>query len=376
MTASPELLPAKSSRRLPIVLLVLSAALNVFLGYLIYETVPLGRLYGHLGRIPAPTIVKYRSWPTWLTDLRPAIVTGQSREEERPENQLPRFRGKLTHLLFVLQDTAEEIEQLRRTMDMWAKHPPCLLDSMPTSHGHSEIILVFYFDSAPRDKTVSHLRSLLRRLPADAKSCFAAVEMRHAHLKRLPRSASAAEERAQWQRVFEGLLTHHAGLKDVNHVAILGSECRPVQPDWLNQLDYQTRPPNDPVWMRGSIFRGVVERPPMDLGQLIRLSPAGLYFFADAAFSDFYLTRVKPWIKNITDHASANPSFRAEYADRWTVDIFQYLASDHENKTWFAVSHHFRHTNLIGDYHGRNVSLAYLQRELPDTVLVCGEIVP
>lgn len=379
MTATLESLPQKGTRKLPILLLILSVAVNVFLGYHLYSNTYLGSLYGQVRGTREKIISKYRSWPTWLTDLRPTVSKETMVEtalHKDSHDQLPRFRSKLSHLLFALRDTTREIDQLRRTMELWTDHPPCLVDSIPTSQEHSDIVLVFYFDSSPRDKTVSRIRSLIKKLPQRVSSCFSSVEMRHANLKRLSPHASVTEERSQWRNVFEGLVTNQADFTELNHVAILTSECRPVQADWLNQLDYQTRPPNDQVWMRGSIYRGILERPPMDLGQLIRLSPAGLYFFADQSFAEFYLTRVKPWIANQTETIPPNNILQAEDNDRWAVDFFQYLASQVEDKAWFPVAHHFRHTNLIGDYHGRNVSISYLEREQPDTVLVCGNVIP
>lgn len=341
-------------------------------------------LLGLLGRLSHTPILpgqmrrslpeKFRTWPTWR-----AGETRSPSVDARVANQFPRFRGRISHVILVLRESGKELEQFQTTLESWEHFPPCLIDSYPTSVGQSSISLVIYLISAPRSRTLRKIRQIFDGLPSEVRHCFSQVQIVNGGLPRLDRNATAGEEREIWRQTFEDLVTNAARLKELNHVLLLSSNTYPVQPNWLNQADYQCRPPNDLVWHRGSIYRGPISRPPLELGALIRLSPAGLYFFADQAFADFYLERVRPWARqlNETEGHRLLQTGRPVDADRWAVDFAQYLAVDMENKSWLATTHQFRHADFILDYYGRTVSLAQMHRDNPDTVLVTADaIVP
>jgi hypothetical protein len=369
--------PISKSRDIAtIIILITSMAINLILVSLLVSGTPLPPIFGDRTAVkPA----RYRSWPTWLTDLRPKVAKEPLKREPLNEGievikarePHPKFRGKLTHVLFSLRDTKEELANIKNTFDYWEAFPPCLVDSSPTNTSSSNVILTAYFDVIPSSDTLHKVQDLFNTLPSSVRSCFSTLEIRHTGLAPLKNSTSMAE-RMHWRSVFETLVTNAINLKEPNHVLILTSDTRPVQINWLNMVDNQTRPPNEQVWHRGSIFRGYIHDPPSDIGQMIRLSTAGLYFFADAAFADFYMTRVKPWV-------ATNPqAITTEFGDRWSVDIFQYLADnpDANLAASYAVMHNFRHVNWIGDYHGRNVSLEHIHLENPDAVLITGNLVP
>ncbi|PJF17650.1 Proteophosphoglycan ppg4 [Paramicrosporidium saccamoebae] len=307
----------------------------------------------------------YRSWPGWLSLVRPDMKNVDLTKLDAP----PTHRGKLSHVLFTMRDTMEDFIEFQETLEYWKKYPPCLVDSYPTNTEQSDISLVIYYDAKPARKTLRRIVRALNNLPSPVKSCFAQVQIRHAGLMPL-HSLIPEAERAQWRSVFTSLLTNTAAIEAPNHVLILSSACRPVQPDWLNHVDYQTRPPNEHAWIRGSAFLGYTETLPTSLGELVRISPAGLYFLGDSSFAQFYMTRVRPWYQ--TTEAPLG-----EFNDRWALDMAAYLARDTDEGDWMAVTHQFRHASFIADYSGRTVSLEQIHRDRPDTVLVCARnIVP
>lgn len=346
-------------------LLVISVVANlVLLGILLGAMrVPWYAATGKPAKAP-----QYRSWSYWDPERRPSMPATPEAVDKL--DAVPRFRGRLSHVLFSLKDTLTELEELKRTLKMWQSFPPCLADSYPTASGDTNVPLVFYFDSAPRRRTVKLVKKMFSFLPTRTRLCFSHLEIRHAGLSPLRKKHSLEDERRQWQQYFGTLVTNKIGLEKVNHVLVLTSDTRPVQPNWMNVMDALTRPPNEAAWIKGSIFRGRIDGLPADIGQLIRLSTAGIYFIADAAFADFYFEAVRPWV-----HSQPSSTIIPEFGDRWNVDIFQYLAGEFVNRVWLKVSHQFRHTDIIGDYYGRNVSLGLLHREHPDMVLVTGNIV-
>jgi hypothetical protein len=307
----------------------------------------------------------YRSWPGWLSLLRPDMQNVDFNKLDAP----PTHRGKLSHVLFTMRDTLEDLVEFQETLEYWKKYPPCLIDSYPTNTEQSDISLVLYYDAKPARTTLRRVVRAFNNLPSTVKSCFAQVQVRHAGLMSLHGPTPKAE-RDQWRSVFTSLVTNTAAIEAPNHLLILSSVCRPVQPDWLNHVDYQTRPPNEHAWIRGSAFLGYTEMLPTSLGELARISPTGLYFLGDSSFAQFYMTRVRPWYQ-------ANEVPLGEFNDRWALDMAAYLARDAEDGDWMAVTHQFRHASFIADYSGRIVSLNQIHRDRPDTVLVCARnIVP
>lgn len=307
----------------------------------------------------------FKSWPGWMPFLRPDMTKADPVKLEAP----PTHRGKLSHVLFTMRDTIDDLADFQETLEYWKKYPPCLVDSYPTSIERSEIKLVLYYDTRPSRTALRMVKRALNSLPVDITSCFSGMEIRHAGLQPVTDPTPEAE-RNQWRDVFETLVTNNAQLEGINHVLVLSSMCRPVQADWLNHVDYQVRPPNEHVWIRGSAFLGYTDILPENLAQLVRLSPSGLYFFGDSSFAHFYLTRVRPWLQE-----NALPIY-PDFGDRWASDIAAFIARDTPESAWGAVMHQFRHSNFIADYRGRVVSLAQIHRDSPDTVLVCAALVP
>ncbi len=323
---------------------------------------------------------------------RGGLTTPARREKDEAQGPT------LSNVMFVI-DGSDDLESLRTTFDFWKKYPPCMHDSSPTRFHLSSIGLLFLIQGPASPGLREGIDAAYHALPPLIRTCFSGMTVRVVEAP--PRatapsggSGGATSTRRASRDFFTSILqAYSVGSKGSSQALLLGADCKPIRQDWLNKIDEIASIPIDVPWMRGSIFRGLCESPPLDFGRLVALSSSALYTFGDGSFADFYLDRVSPWAdENIYGDISAAPDAEPSAShsdtagglkecmpafDRWSTDLFQYLANYTASLDWFEVTHKFRHVAFLANYGPSGVSLDRLlaEEEEADSVhIVCGRV--
>lgn len=287
----------------------------------------------------------------------------------------PYETGHLSHLVLVMHESGRELEKLAKGLQVWRHHPPCLHSSYPTSWAAAHVNLAVCLDSPPTEAFAKAVQKLYDDLPKAVRSCFASFEIRHAGLNTTYASVSESNpylvedirKLAQDERAFlSAFLANRIGLKDPSYALLLTPDTIPVQSNWLNLLDYETRIPVERFWIKGSLFRGNMTGKLIDYRDRIAFNRVALYNLGDPALSSFYETAVRPFIAKLPDEEQLKP---------WEFDWSNYLFRL-EHYDWVRVlASMLRPTDAIQDHTGCAVDLGRLRHESPDTLLVrLGEI--
>lgn len=376
-----------------ILIAVVSVALNFNLASLLLRKAPAAKQTGCPVHNPTP-------------DRQPVAVESTQSDLDG----LPRFTGALSHLILEVggggdeEQEQAELARISKLFSYWRRHPPCLMGSYPSSWTHAQVTLCMLLPRSPAPSFAAHLKGLFEALPTTIKACFHSFEIRHAGLAKTsppsveqvgakasiagteaekaaaaaaaaPPSSNATtlspnqtliQEIQASRALFSSLLSNRIKLEAPNHALYLSPDCVPIQPNWLNLVDYQTRPPNEPYWMRGSIFRGQRAEWVRNLPSFAHIGRYAIYNLASPYFRDWYLTRVVHYVED-----ADIPQYDF---GRWEMDIFHYLADLNISHDFQYVSSHFRYTNVIVNAWNTTVDgPAVLKRE-PEVAIVCGII--
>lgn len=294
----------------------------------------------------------------------------------------PDDTGKLSHVVIPLMNRVEELSQLEEALKHWTKNPPCLHNSYPSNWSEAFVTLVFLLESSPSREFTDELTAIYNKLPTSARACFASIEVRHAGLehvsvealqraKRLAKQEETVDPTAATERsMFAKLLNNNLDLKDPRYVLLYGIDTIPVQPNWLNYIDYETRPPIERFWVKGSIFRGspVPEGylkgiSEATISNIIHMSRTAIYNVGDPTLGHFYVKVVLPWLES-------EPLWTRNSAPNYDIPRFLFRRAHYAFSREMAVF--FRFTNVIQDHSGCTFSAEEMITAEPATVLVTG----
>lgn len=289
---------------------------------------------------------------------------------------LPRFTGALSHVILEINDASDEtsreaeLARIKKLFAYWQKYPPCLLASYPTSWTFTQITLTMLLRRKPSEAFSQSLRESFNSLPLTVRACFRSFEIRHADIA--PSAEDSAKiglerEREEGRELFASLMSNKIGLEAANHAIYIAPDCVPIQPNWINLLDYRTRPPNEPFWMLGSIFRGQRGQWVKNLASFINIGRYAIYNLASPEFRNWYLKAVKKYTEEI-------PVPQYDFG-RWEMDIFHYIADLAVSTDFQFTSPKFRYTNTVLNQWNMTINVAAILEKEPDVALVCG-IVP
>jgi hypothetical protein len=236
--------------------------------------------------------------------------------------------------------------------------------------------LVVYFDRLPSSAVAQAVVDLYDDLPRAVKSCFAAFEMRHANLQldlgdhaslmaNSTTASMALEQLAISERdMFSKLFSNEIGLDSPSHILLLTPDTIPVQANWLNLMDYQSRVPIERFWIKGSLFRGTTTFQ-RDVRDLPSMSRVALYNIGDDSFGKFYSEIVRPYV---AEYLLPRENRLKPIESDWTNYFFR-----GEHYDWSrSMASLFRATEAIQDLSGCPVDLAKIQHDSPDTLIVKG----
>lgn len=277
-----------------------------------------------------------------------------------------RMGARLTHVVVPFHVSQEKI--IRETLELWRTYPPCmpmnqtaasfayprsLAGPIPLGEG---VTLVFYASSAQNSTLTENLLGYVEGLPEEARYCFSAVQVAFASLQGRDDSYLRGS-----RRMFEQMLDNQIGLQNPSHVLYMEPDVRPIRSHWLAAVDAQTRPPNAPFWMKGSLFRGDMVR---TISRLVydRLHVNGnaLYALGDPNFRTFYFQTIRPFIAKYY-HEGA-----------YDTDIFKWLLDPHHYDEARHLAHLFIFSDFIQNWWHNAYSIAQIRQTSPNTVLVHG----
>lgn len=139
-------------------------------------------------------------------------------------------------------------------------------------------------------------------------------------------------------------------------------DMRAAQGNWLMAVDAATRLPNEPFWIKGSIFRGTPQSigPRDPIQNYIHINGNAIYNLHDPAFGRFYFQRMRKAIG---------------VEGGYDADFFLYLLGDRKRFYSDRVqdhAHRFHFTELIANLWNTSYSLREYTVQNPWTVLVHG----
>lgn len=283
----------------------------------------------------------------------------------------------LSHVVMALHESGPELKSLLKTLAYWKRYPPCTHNGYPTNWAKAHATMVFLLDQPPSQQFAEAVAELYYDLPAAARSCFAGMEMRHAGVKSSNSTTNAnLEELANGERdLFSAFVTNSIGLEEPSYALFLTPDTIPVQANWLNLMDYETRIPVERFWMKGSIYRGPPassSHNPDDPRSLITMSKVALYNIGDPAFGKFYIDVVRPFIVSLAT-TSSDPSEKAVIRMPVEHDFTNYLFQFGHYRWARMMVALFRPTDAIQDYSGAPINVQKIQNDSPDTLMVKGQ---
>jgi len=277
----------------------------------------------------------------------------------------------LSHVVIMLHESSTELSQVFKQLSYWKKYPPCLHNGYPTSWSKAHVTLTIYLDKVPSKKFAETIVNIYEDLPPSVRCCFSSMEIRQAGVGTPTILPIGALEQETHERLsgterdfYTRFITNQMGLLDPSHVLLLTPDCIPIQANWLNLMDYQTRIPIERFWIKGSLFRGD-EKIPHIPRDLIALNRVAIYNFSDESLGIFYSEVVRPFLaERLPKEDSLKP---VEY------DWPAYFFSDFQHYNWTRMMVSlFRLTDVIQDLTDCNIDLAKLQHDSPDTLIVKG----
>jgi hypothetical protein len=337
-------------------------SIGILLASMISNVVLLGVIFGRLFYYQSE-----QSCP--VTPLQRVL-----QEEAKVSASYPFEQAHLSHLVIALHESGAELGNLAKAFAFWQRFPPCLFNSYPTNWSEAHVTLVMALDGEPTKAFANGLLDLYYGLPKAVRSCFAGIEIRHAGIDTSGRKYNETvvediKQLAKDERAFlSAFLGNRIDLKDPSHALLMTSDTIPIQSNWLNLLDYETRTPVERFWIKGSLYRGNATRKNADFKDALALNRVALYNIGDPALSSFYETAVRPYIAVLPPHQQMKP---------WEADWSNYLFVG-EHYAWNrALASIFRPTDAIQDHTGCAVDIAKINIDSPDTVLLrVGQIPP
>ncbi|PJF17649.1 hypothetical protein PSACC_02543 [Paramicrosporidium saccamoebae] len=279
---------------------------------------------------------------------------------------LPKFTGMLSHVVLEVGEGKDEEEKIKRLFEYWSKFPPCLLASNPTNWSQSEITFSMLLRGTREAKKVEQLKQLFNTLPKTVRACFKTFEILQAGLPDL-KNNRLETLRDDSRKLFSAIMLNSIKLEKPNHALYISADCVPIQPNWLNLVDYRTRPPNEPFWMQGSVFRGQRSEWTRNMASFLHLSRYSIYNLDDAAFRTWYLHSVVPYTREV-------PIPLYDFG-RWDMDLAHYLADVGRSVDYQMAASKFRLTNTILNQWNVTINIPEIISREPDVAIACG-IVP
>ncbi len=276
----------------------------------------------------------------------------------------------LSEVIMVLHESSGvELINLKKSLEYWQKYPPCVHNGYPTNWANAHCKMVFLFDAVPSLEVGQAVAQMYYDLPRAVRSCFKSMEIRHANVPPPPLTngtVSDISKLAEAERnLFTKIFTNEIGLSNPSYSLLLTSDTMPVQANWLNLFDYETRVPNERFWIKSSLYRGPIDSRQVSQQSLATMSKVGLYNLGDPAFGTFYTSAVRPFVEDVLPASARHKPVEWD----WINYLFQF-----EHYSWARMmASLFRPTDSIQDYSGAAIDLERLQHEHPDTLLVKGQ---
>jgi hypothetical protein len=271
----------------------------------------------------------------------------------------------LSHVILKVDDSLRDQNELRKVFTYWAKYPPCLLASNPTSWTFTQVTLSLLLPGSPSNETTTALRNLFNELPVTVRACFKSFEIRQAGIP----IETPVDELKDSRALFSALISNRIKLESPNYVFLMDTTCVPIQSNWLNHIDARTRPPNEPYWMMGSVYRGFRDPSwPKDVASFAHIGRHAIYNLADSSFAEWYLQRVKKYIER-----TPLPNY---LFGRWDMDIFSYIADLGYTFDFQSTSAKMHYTNTILNQWNIAINRAEIISQDPDVAIVCGIVPP
>lgn len=317
---------------------------------------------------------------------RQARVQKQMAMEKTLDVNYPDESGHLSHVVIPIHNSKEDLAGLTTLFAKWSTYPPCTHNSYPSNWSKPFVKLVLLLESDPSREFAEELRKLYREnLPTAVRSCFASIEVRHAALEPSKQmtvgadfaAADAIQKEAIEKRLvndramFQQFLANRIGLDEASYSLYLTLDCLPIQPNWLNHVDYETRPPIEHYWVKGSIYRG--KEPPAKLGKaiidetnisdLLHIGKCALYHIGDPALGTFYTNIVLPWLQKLP---------LAEQMTSCHQDLARYLLRLDHYEVSRELAALFRFSEFVQDHTDCEYDLDAIRKESPTSVLIKG----
>lgn len=160
--------------------------------------------------------------------------------------------------------------------------------------------------------------------------------------------------------MFEFMLNGWLGLQHASYVMYMEPDCLPIRPNWLMILDSLTRWPNQPFWIKGSIFRGQVPNVYRIIYNLLHINGNAIYNLGDPAFRHFYFDQVRPYIVKFYNEGA------------YDTDVFKYLLDLGNYNFARQTAHMFQFTDAIQNHWHSNYSISELKAMSEMVVMIHG----
>jgi hypothetical protein len=329
-------------------------------------------------------------WHQWLT---PKPREAEAKSPMTSQIHLKRMRApeddwsglhplRLTHLIIPFHMShLGKLEQMVRT---WNSFLPCA-NSQTMAANYT---LMFYSstDMKKRDRIAeieSRLGTLMASLSPDVLRCFSGWHLQHANL-----SANSDTYYRGTRLMLEKIILNKVSLYPnsnspnntnnpnnssgtINNETLsagygfyMEPDCLPLRSYWLTALDLQCQWPQQPFWLKGSIYRGsnkgvyATRHPP----QFYHINGNALVNLGDRALRSFYVKHYKPWAQQ-----SAAVRERSFDTDFWR--FLHSLDNVHVVKQHY---HKFAYTDVVQNWWRSSYSVQRLRDEHPGTYLVHG----
>lgn len=256
-----------------------------------------------------------------------------------------------------------QVSEAIANMRLWEEYMPCPSDSelgdeqaMTGAWLGREVSLVLLLNCARDVLVENELLNAFDSLSGSARSCFSNVQVQFSSLSREEDNYLTGS-----RLMFEKILDDTLRLESPSYVLLMEPDCLPIRNYWLSFIDAQTRFPNTPFWIKGSIFRGedrIISR--QQLPNKFHINGNAIYNLGDRSFPHFYFKILLPFIRW---------KYRSTAYDVDTFVFLQDLQNYHYTR---HVVHFFQFSDFVQNHYHSEYSLKAVKKGSPTVVLVHG----
>lgn len=259
--------------------------------------------------------------------------------------------GRLSHLIFTF--FFGQINLVIESITSWKYFIPChdttdlnveLIffvstdDYLPINFDHYKKVLFQFYES----------------IPYKVRKCFKSTKFINITL---PSYTNELQQRSESARIVLENIINQTGYSNGSYIFQMEPDTRPFKERWLEALHYSVISPNEPFWMKGSIYIGNQQTNGVYRHNYYHINGNAIYNVHDPNFQDFIFFKQKEHLKKMDKLYGRMYAYDGNYA-LFITDPLEY---EYTHK----IRHKYIFSDIILNTYELELNLTYLNEKFP-----------